>query len=91
MRIRAATARTDSKIPKGADGERDQHGQRFAPASQVPGSRGDDPVATAAKSRWKEPEVDRGLPGEPDYALAIRRTFGNWRNAIDATGVREAR
>lgn len=26
-----------------------------------------------------------------DYALAIRRTFGNWRDAIDAAGVREAR
>ncbi len=25
-----------------------------------------------------------------DYALAIRRTFGNWRDAIDAAGVREA-
>jgi hypothetical protein len=26
-----------------------------------------------------------------DYALAIRRVFGNWRDAIDAAGVREAR
>ena len=26
-----------------------------------------------------------------DYALAIRRTFGNWRDAIDAAGVREAK
>lgn len=26
-----------------------------------------------------------------DYALAIRRTFGSWRDAIDAAGVREAR
>jgi hypothetical protein len=26
-----------------------------------------------------------------DHALAIRREFGNWRDAIDAAGVREAR
>ena len=26
-----------------------------------------------------------------DYALAIHRTFGNWRDAIDAAGVREIR
>ncbi len=26
-----------------------------------------------------------------DHALAIRREFGNWRDAIDAAGVREVR
>jgi len=26
-----------------------------------------------------------------DYALAIRRTFGNWRKALDAAGVFEAK
>jgi len=64
MRIRAATARTDSKIQKGANGQRDQPGQRLAPASQAPGPRGDEPVVAAAAGRWKEPEVDCGLLGE---------------------------
>jgi hypothetical protein len=26
-----------------------------------------------------------------DYALAIRRTFGSWRDAVDAAGVRDVR
>jgi len=67
MRIRAATARTDSKLLKGADGERDQHGQRVAAAPQAPGPRGDDPVVAAATGCWKEPEVDRGVLGEPIF------------------------
>jgi len=65
MRIRAATARTDSKIQKGARSQRDQPGQRITPASQAPGLRDDDPVVAAARGCRPESQVDGGLSGEP--------------------------
>jgi hypothetical protein len=40
----------------------DQPGQRLTPASQAPGPRADDPVASATKGCWPESQVDGGLP-----------------------------
>jgi len=43
------------------------------------------------QAAWKSPRWAAVCLENRGYALAIPRTFGNWRNALDAAGVSEAK
>ncbi len=67
------------QLARGAAGIGDQPGQCLTPALKGPGQRDD----VGQSLRWTVVCLEN-----PDHALAIRREFGNWREAIDAAGLR---